>query len=140
MNDLRIILRETYTPTINKNREFIVFNYTKNVIEVVNEADCTYLLRLNSIYKIDNLCDMINKNNNYSIMNSLSLLYKKAIDYIVINKCITDNKELSHLLNKLDHKLNYFLVFKVEYDDFIEIFQSKLNEITQNKKLTKKGE
>lgn len=140
MNDLRIILRETYTPIINKNKECIVFNYTKNVIEVVNEADCTYLLRLNSIYKIDNLSDMINKNNNYSIMNSLSLLYKKAIDYIVINECITDNKELSHLLNKLDHKLNYFLVFKVEYDDFIEIFQSKLNEITQNKKLTKKGE
>ena len=142
MNDLRIAIRQVYSyiPIEKKYKYYVVYNYTRNKIEIINELDCTYLLKLNSIYKIDNLDELVNKNTDYNFLSSLSLLYKKAIDYIVINKCITDNKELADILNRLEHKLNYFLVFKVNYDDFIETFKSKVEEVTENKKLIRKGE
>ena len=138
MNDLRMILRKIYKyPLLNKNDEqYIVYNYTKNIIEIVNKIDCSYLLKLDSIYKIDNLSDMINKNTDYSILTSFSLLYKKAIDYIVVNYGI-DGRELYDLLKQLNKKLNYFLVFSVAYDDFIDTYKSKLNEVVSIKKLKK---
>lgn len=138
MNDLRIILRKIYKyPLLNKNDEqYIVYNYTKNIIEIVNKIDCSYLLKLDSIYKIDNLSDMINKNTDYSILTSFSLLYKKAIDYIIVNYGI-DGRELYDLLKQLNKKLNYFLVFSVDYDDFIDTYKSKLNEVVSIKKLKK---
>ncbi len=136
MNDLRIILRKVYKyQSANKNNEqYIVYNYTKNIIEIVNKVDCSYLLKLDSIYKIDNLGDMINKNTDYSILTSFSLFYKKAIDYIVVNYGI-DGRELYDTLKQLNKKLNYFLVFSVTYDDFIDSYKSKLNEVINNKKL-----
>lgn len=136
MNDLRIILRKVYKyQSANKNNEqYIVYNYTKNIIEIVNKVDCSYLLKLDSIYKIDNLGDMINKNTDYSILTSFSLFYKKAIDYIVVNYGI-DGRELYDTLKQLNKKLNYFLVFNVTYDDFIDSYKSKLNEVINNKKL-----
>lgn len=136
MNDLRIILRKVYKYQLaNKNNEqYIVYNYTKNIIEIVNKVDCSYLLKLDSIYKIDNLGDMINKNTDYSILTSFSLFYKKAIDYIVVNYGI-DGRELYDTLKQLNKKLNYFLVFSVTYDDFIDSYKSKLNEVINNKKL-----
>lgn len=136
MNDLRIILRKVYKyQSANKNNEqYIVYNYTKNIIEIVNKVDCSYLLKLDSIYKIDNLSDMINKNTDYSILTSFSLFYKKAIDYIVVNYGI-DGRELYDTLKQLNKKLNYFLVFSVDYDDFIDSYKSKLNEVINNKKL-----
>ena len=136
MNDLRIILRKVYKyQSANKNNEqYIVYNYTKNIIEIVNKVDCSYLLNLDSIYKIDNLGDMINKNTDYSILTSFSLFYKKAIDYIVVNYGI-DGRELYDTLKQLNKKLNYFLVFSVDYDDFIDSYKSKLNEVINNKKL-----
>lgn len=136
MNDLRIILRKVYKyQSANKNNEqYIVYNYTKNIIEIVNKVDCSYLLKLDSIYKIDNLGDMINKNTDYSILTSFSLFYKKAIDYIVVNYGI-DGRELYDTLKQLNKKLNYFLVFSVDYDDFIDSYKSKLNEVINNKKL-----
>ena len=136
MNDLRIILRKVYKyQSANKNNEqYIVYNYTKNIIEIVNKVDCSYLLKLDSIYKIDNLGDMINKNTDYSILTSFSLFYKKAIDYTVVNYGI-DGRELYDTLKQLNKKLNYFLVFSVTYDDFIDSYKSKLNEVINNKKL-----
>ncbi len=137
IGELKIILRkyDTYLKTLY-NSKILVYNYTRNKIEVVNENDSECLLTLNSIYRIDNLEDLIVKNNETSIINSYARFYKKAIDYIVINLGVSDNKELFYILEELDKKLNYFLVFKVDYDDFIEIFKHKLNEIKYSKKLS----
>ncbi len=109
-------------------------------VKLVDENDSEDLITLNSIYKIDNLGDLLVKNNEITILNSYARLYKKAIDYIVINLSISDNRELTLLLEELDRKLNYFLVFKVNYDDFIEVFKLKLNEVNYTRKLTIKGE
>lgn len=131
MNDLRILLRK------GNDNYFIAYNYTKNIIERVNIFDTKYMLNLDSIYRIDNLSDMINKNNYYSILSSYSKLYKKAIDYIVINYLISDNRELSQILIELNKSINYFLIFKVDYDDFIDVFKTKLTKVMKNKKLVK---
>ena len=131
MNDLRILLRK------GNDNYFIAYNYTKNIIERVNIFDTKYMLNLDSIYRIDNISDMINKNNYYSILSSYSKLYKKAIDYIVINYLVTDNEELSQILIELNKSINYFLIFKVDYDDFIDVFKTKLTKVMKNKKLVK---
>lgn len=131
MNDLRILLRK------GNDNYFIAYNYTKNIIERVNIFDTKYMLNLDSIYRIDNLSDMINKNNYYSILSSYSKLYKKAIDYIVINYLVSDNEELSQILLELNNTINYFLIFKVDYDDFIDVFKTKLTKVMKNKKLVK---
>lgn len=141
--DLRIVLRKYFKNNrtlYNSDTEYLVYNYTKNKIELVDENDSEDLITLNSIYKIDNLGDLLVKNNEITILNSYARLYKKAIDYIVINLSISDNRELTLLLEELDRKLNYFLVFKVNYDDFIEVFKLKLNEVNYTRKLTIKGE
>lgn len=141
--NLRIVLRrylKNNKTLYNSDTEYLVYNYTKNKIELVDENDSEDLITLNSIYKIDNLGDLLIKNNEITILNSYARLYKKAIDYIVINLSISDNRELTLLLEELDRKLNYFLVFKVNYDDFIEVFKRKLNELNYTRKLTNKGE
>ncbi len=141
--NLRIVLRrycKNNRTLYNSDTEYLVYNYTKNKIELVDENDSEDLITLNSIYKIDNLGDLLVKNNEITILNSYARLYKKAIDYIVINLSISDNRELTLLLEELDRKLNYFLVFKVNYDDFIEVFKLKLNEVNYTRKLTIKGE
>lgn len=141
--DLRIVLRKYFKNNrtlYNSDTEYLVYNYTKNKIELVDENDSEDLITLNSIYKIDNLGDLLVKNNEATILNSYARLYKKAIDYIVVNLSISDNRELTLLLEELDRKLNYFLVFKVNYDDFIEVFKLKLNEVNYTRKLTIKGE
>lgn len=141
--NLRIVLRrylKNNKTLYNSDTEYLVYNYTKNKIELVDENDSEDLITLNSIYKIDNLGDLLVKNNEITILNSYARLYKKAIDYIVINLSISDNRELTLLLEELDRKLNYFLVFKVNYDDFIEVFKLKLNEVNYTRKLTIKGE
>ena len=141
--NLRIVLRsylKNNRTLYNSDTEYLVYNYTKNKIELVDENDSEDLITLNSIYKIDNLGDLLIKNNEITILNSYARLYKKAIDYIVINLSISDNRELTLLLEELDRKLNYFLVFKVNYDDFIEVFKLKLNEVNYTRKLTIKGE
>lgn len=141
--NLRIVLRrylKNNKTLYNSDTEYLVYNYTKNKIELVDENDSEDLITLNSIYKIDNLGDLLVKNNEITILNSYARLYKKAIDYIVINLSISDNRELTLLLEELDRKLNYFLVFKVNYDDFIEVFKLKLNEVNYTRKLSIKGE
>lgn len=141
--NLRIVLRrylKNNRTLYNSDTEYLVYNYTKNKIELVDENDSEDLITLNSIYKIDNLGDLLVKNNEITILNSYARLYKKAIDYIVVNLSISDNRELTLLLEELDRKLNYFLVFKVNYDDFIEVFKHKLNEVNYTRKLSIKGE
>ena len=75
MNDLRIAIRQVYSyiPIDKKYKYYVVYNYTRNKIEIINELDCTYLLKLNSIYKIDNLDELVNKNTDYNFLYQLAL-------------------------------------------------------------------
>ena len=78
--NLRIVLRrylKNNKTLYNSDTEYLVYNYTKNKIELVDENDSEDLITLNSIYKIDNLGDLLVKNNEITILNSYARLYKK---------------------------------------------------------------